>query len=89
MKPLLLLASVLALSLSAQTDLAAREHKGRKGNGKPPGKQAGGVSAAEAAAIARKKTGGRVLKVKPGSKGYRVKVLTPTGEVRYIGIPNR
>lgn len=89
MKLSLLIASALVLALGAQPDAIARNHKGKKGGGKPDRKQAKGFSAAEAAAIARKKTGGRVLTVKPASKGYRVKVLTPSGEVRYIKVPRR
>lgn len=44
------------------------------------------ISAEEAAALVQGRTGGRVLAVKPmrvqGRAVYRVKVLTPKGEVR-------
>lgn len=46
----------------------------------------GGVSEEKAAQLARQRTGGRVLSVKPTKDGYRVKVLTPRGEVRYVPI---
>jgi uncharacterized membrane protein YkoI len=46
------------------------------------------VSPDEAAAIARRESAGRVLAVEKSSSGgrevYRVKVLTPNGEVRVI-----
>lgn len=50
-------------------------------------RQGGGqqrISAAQAAEIARQQTGGRVLGVQEAGSGYRVKVLTPSGEVRYV-----
>ena len=49
----------------------------------------GGLTAAQAGEMARRQTGGRVLAVTPGDGGYRVKVLTPQGEVRYVFIPGR
>jgi hypothetical protein len=39
--------------------------------------------------MARRQTGGRVLAVTPSNDGYRVKVLTPNGEVRYVLISGR
>lgn len=51
--------------------------------------QGGRISAHEAGELARRQTGGRVLAVKPADGGYRVKVLTPSGEVRYVFIPDR
>jgi hypothetical protein len=39
--------------------------------------------------MARRQTGGRVLAVTAGDGGYRVKVLTPQGEVRYVFVPGR
>jgi hypothetical protein len=49
----------------------------------------GQVSAGQAAEIARRQTGGQVLSVERGSNGYRVKVLTPSGEIRYVTVPGR
>lgn len=46
----------------------------------------GGISADQAAAQVREQTGGRVLRVDRTSRGYRVKVLTPAGEVREIEV---
>ena len=48
-----------------------------------------GISAAQAGEMARRQTGGRVLAVSPRDGGYRVKVLTPQGEVRYVFVPGR
>jgi hypothetical protein len=39
--------------------------------------------------MARRQTGGRVLAVTASDGGYRVKVLTPKGEVRYVFVPGR
>ena len=50
---------------------------------------AGGMTAAQAGAIAQQQTGGRVLAVKPADGGYQVKVLTPDGKVRYVFVPDR
>jgi len=46
----------------------------------------GGMTAAKAAAMAQRQTGGRVLAVEESRGDYRVKVLTPAGEVRSIDI---
>ncbi len=89
MKLSLLVIAGLLIALTAQPIAAARDGGGKKGGGKPARKQAKGFSAADAAEIARKRTGGRVLAVKPTSKGYRVKVLTPAGEVRYVKVNGR
>jgi hypothetical protein len=48
------------------------------------------VTPAQAEATARRQTGGgRVLSVKPADGGYQVKVLTPSGEVRYVFVSGR
>lgn len=70
-----MIAAVLIAALAAGPALADRD--GDRGSGK---------SAQQAAEEARRKTGGRVLTVKPSDGGYRVKVLTPSGEVRYVTI---
>lgn len=49
----------------------------------------GQMSPGKAGEIARKQTGGRVLAVKAADGGYRVKVLTPKGQVRYVFVPGR
>ncbi len=51
--------------------------------------QGGQLSPSEAGEIASRQTGGRVLAVKPADGGYRVKVLTPDGQVRYVFVPSR
>ncbi|MFD2111761.1 PepSY domain-containing protein [Thiorhodococcus fuscus] len=47
------------------------------------------MSPDRAGEIARSQTGGRVLAVQSADGGYRVKVLTPDGQVRYVFVPNR
>lgn len=89
MKLPFLVTVVTLLAICTQPALADRDKGGKRGGGKPSSKQSQGISSAQAAEIARKKTGGRVLTVKPASKGYRVKVLTPSGEVRYVKVPGR
>lgn len=46
-------------------------------------------SAAEAAEMAREKTGGTVLRVFESQDNYRVRVLLPTGQVRDLKIKQR
>ncbi|TVQ87611.1 MAG: hypothetical protein EA400_11150 [Chromatiaceae bacterium] len=46
----------------------------------------GGMTADQAAEQVRQQTGGRVLRVDRTGSGYRVKVLTPAGEVREIEV---
>jgi hypothetical protein len=57
------------------------------GYAKDKGERSGADAAAERA---RRDTGGRVLSVKPspqqGEGDYRVKILTPQGEVRYMNV---
>jgi uncharacterized membrane protein YkoI len=52
-----------------------------------------GIDSGEAASIVRSQTGGRVLSVRPASRGkasvYRVKVLLPGGRVRYYEVDRR
>lgn len=86
--PPLLAALVLALALAvpSQEIWAGGRHEGRQGRETPQRGHQQDMSPARAAELARRRTGGRVLAVKPGKKGYRVKVLTPKGEVRYVPI---
>ena len=50
----------------------------------------GQMTPSQAEQAARRQTGGgRVLSVKPSDGGYQVKVLTPSGEVKYIFVSGR
>ena len=80
------LAIVLALCLAPAVNGHAKD------KGEPP--NGGGRSGADvAAAQARRDTGGRVLSVRPPPQqdngDYRVKILTPQGEVRYLNVDPR
>lgn len=44
------------------------------------------MTAAQAAARAKAQYGGKVLKVTPSGKGYKVKLLTESGRVLTVGI---
>lgn len=66
---------LLVLAAAAPAVLADGPRGGRGG---------GGLSADQAAERVRQQTGGRVLKVERAGDGYRVKVLTPAGEVREV-----
>ena len=57
-----------------------------KGVGKGNREKGTAFTAEQAAETARRQTGGRVLNVRPGNGGYRVKVLTPKGEVLYVPV---
>lgn len=81
-----LIAIVLACSLAPAVDGHAKD-KGDRGDG-------GGRSGADAAAErAQRDSGGRVLSVRPPPQqdqgDYRVKILTPQGEVRYMNVDPR
>ena len=47
------------------------------------------ISLAEATELAQKATGGRVLDAQPSQGGYRIKVLTPQGEVRVLFVDSQ
>jgi uncharacterized membrane protein YkoI len=86
MKLRAILLIILALTLATFVNAGAKD-KGERGNG-------GGRSSADVAAEqARRDTGGRVLSVQPspqqGQGDYRVKILTPQGEVRYMNVDPR
>jgi uncharacterized membrane protein YkoI len=53
---------------------------------KNPKQEQHALTAAEAAARARDRHGGKVLKVSPQGKGYRVKLLTDSGRVITVTI---
>ena len=57
-------------------------HQRQGGQSKPPG-GANGISSNDAARIAGKQTGGRVLEVSPRGRGYNVKVYVE-GKVRTV-----
>lgn len=73
----------LIFAMAVQPALAGKD-KGRDGGQSGGGSQ---ITAAQAGEIARAQTGGRVLAVKPKKGGFRVKVLTPAGEVREVVVP--
>jgi len=79
----LLLACFLLLAAPAWAD------RGRGGGDTQQGGQSRGLTPAQAGETARRQTGGRVLAVTASDGGYRVKVLTPDGEVRYVFVPGR
>jgi hypothetical protein len=79
----------LLLALALNPALAFCKNFGH-GGGRPnadSGRGGGQISPGQAAEIARRQTGGRVLSVEGGRNGYRVKVLTPSGEIRYVSVP--
>jgi hypothetical protein len=88
MKQTIQLVTLLILALATQSGFAGDQGRGKGGKQHHKGSR-GGVTAAQAAAEARRQTGGRVLSVKPNGGGYRVKVLTGSGEVRVIKISGR
>lgn len=86
-----LLALTLALlafvMLTAPLSAVARDEGARGGGRRERGHHQDRFSPEQAAETARRQTGGRVLTVKPEQDGYRVKVLTPRGDVRYVPVP--
>lgn len=85
MKRAFFLASLVGLTFATSLDGYAKD-KGERG--------AGGRSGADVAAErARRDTGGRVLSVRPPPQqdggAYRVKILTPEGQVRYLNVDPR
>jgi hypothetical protein len=86
MKRTIHLIAILIIALATQPGWAENRGKGGKQRHKGP---QGGVTAAQAAAKAKRQTGGRVLGVQEKKGGYRVKVLTGSGEVRAVKIPGR
>jgi hypothetical protein len=80
----LMLATLLAL---APLHAASARGGGGDHRGSPQGRE---LTAGQAGEIARRQTnGGRVLAVSPDKGGYRVKVLTPSGDVRSVFVPGR
>ena len=87
MKPLLAIFAVLALGMAAPATQAQQRLAPDRGAYQNERQQAGRISAAQAAEIASRQTGGRVLSVKESRDGYQVKVLTQGGDVRYVFVP--
>jgi uncharacterized membrane protein YkoI len=87
MKPLLAIFAVLALGMAAPAAQAQQRLAPDRGAYQNERQQAGRISAAQAAEIASRQTGGRVLSVKESRDGYQVKVLTQGGDVRYVFVP--
>ncbi len=76
----LALAVLLLVAVTATTGAAWGRDKSGQGQMTP--------SQAEKQAR-RQSGGGRVLSVKPSDGGYQVKVLTPSGEVKYVFVSGR
>jgi hypothetical protein len=81
--PLITALLIALLALAPLSTVSADRGNGGKTS------QGQGMSAGQASEIARRQTGGRVLAVTPKDGGYRVKVLTPSGEVRQVFVPGR
>jgi hypothetical protein len=88
MRSTTLLITALLLALAAHPAWSEKGPRGKGGDRRNVG-EARGTTAAEAAQSARRQTGGRVLDVRESAEGFRVKVLTPDGEIRSILIPGR
>lgn len=85
MKPNRLVIALLLLLMAFQPVLG--QSRGRDGDDRGKGRGREGITAGEAAERVRKETGGRVLSVEGGGNGYRVRVLTPKGEVQVVRVP--
>lgn len=81
--------TVLLIALLALAPLSTVSADRGRGDKDGNTSQSQGISAGQASEIARRQTGGRVLAVTPKDGGYRVKVLTPNGEVRQIFVSGR
>lgn len=80
---------VLAPVGAAWSDRGGRDSDSRGRGGDRRSSEGRQSSESRASERARKQTGGRVLGVSPSDDGYRVKILTPKGEVRSIQVPDR
>jgi hypothetical protein len=84
--PLITALLIALLAVAPWSTVSAERGRGGKDGNNGQGQS---ISAGQAGEIARGQTGGRVLAVTPKKGGYRVKVLTPSGEVRQIFVPGR
>jgi hypothetical protein len=89
--PILALAVLLAIAPlgGAWADRGGRDSDSRGKGGDRRSGEGRQSSESRASQRARQQTGGRVLGVSPSNDGYRVKILTPKGEVRSIQVPDR
>ncbi len=79
-----LLACLIALPQTVSADQEGRNRERFRGGG-----ERSRIGPDEAASIARQKSGGRVLGVRPGRNRHSVKVLSPDGRVYEIGVDPR
>ncbi|MGH8490816.1 MAG: PepSY domain-containing protein [Gammaproteobacteria bacterium] len=79
-----LLACLIALPQAVSADNEGRNRERFRGGGEQPR-----IDSDRAASIARQKSGGRVLRVRPGRDRHSVKVLSPDGHVYEIGVDPR
>ncbi len=89
----LLLVLSAPLALSQATGVLAYKDRSYKQEQKPKVKVKSmysskkGISESQAASIARRQSGGKVLKVSSlGNSGYRVKLLLPSGRVTQVTV---
>lgn len=75
-------ADAFAQGMGADRPGNSLTHQRQGGQSRPPGGKPG-ISGADAARIAGKQTGGRVLEVSPRGRGYNVKVYVQ-GKVRTV-----
>ncbi len=75
------LISALSLSLSGALLLQAPQAYAQGNKGQSASAQSGKITGQQAAAKAKSRHGGKVLKVTPDKKGYKVKLLQDSGRV--------
>ncbi|MDQ3564499.1 MAG: hypothetical protein M3436_10270 [Pseudomonadota bacterium] len=83
------MSAVLLGCLIALPQAASAEHEGRNRERFRGGGERSRIDPDEAASIARQKSGGRVLGVRPGRNRHSVKVLSPDGRVYEIKVDPR
>ena len=81
----ILTAAVLAIFLTGVASVPPAVAEPRR-NGNSAAQQQGGLTAKEAAAQAKARYGGKVLKVTPAGKGYKVRLLQDSGRVITVKI---
>lgn len=82
----LMLCLLIPLLCIFSADAQAKDHRQPGGQRQQSQEQRGGISAGEAAEIARRQYGGEVLKVSRAGNGYRIKLLLPSGTVKTVYI---
>jgi uncharacterized membrane protein YkoI len=78
-----LLACLIALPQAVSADNEGRNRERFRGG------ERSRINSDQAASIVRQKSGGRVLRVRPGRDRHSVKVLSPDGHVYEIGVDPR